>query len=96
MRLLLRYALLALLVSSCTPEIPVRPGFGVSALTPTGNIPPEFIEFNNYDPQVNALLADQMCATPFVRTVDNSVSAVPGEIIAASGHCETHRPFVGN
>ena len=96
MRALCPLAIIGLLLSCCTPEIPVKPGFGVSALSPVGNIPPEFIEFNNFDPQVNDLLANQICATPYVRTVDNSVSAVPGEIIAANGHCQIHRPFVGN
>ena len=96
MRALYSLAILELLLCSCVPEIPVKPGFGVSALNPVGNIPPEFIEFNNFDPQVNDLLANQLCATPYVRTVDNSVSAVPGEIIAANGHCQVHRPFVGD
>ena len=51
------------LCGGCTPYIPVKDDFGTSALKPTGNIPPEFAEFNNYDPRVNALMADQICAT---------------------------------
>ena len=58
--------LLANLAGGCIPYIPVEDAFTTSALKPTGNIPPEFAEFNNYDPEVNTLLADQLCATPYV------------------------------
>src|SRR6266850_7600358 len=54
------------LCGGCTPYIPVKDDFGTSALKPTGNIPPEFAEFNNYEPGVNALLADQICATVYI------------------------------
>ena len=96
MRLLLALALLPAALAACTPEIPVKPDFGVSALQPTDNIPPEFIEFNNYDPGVNPLLADQMCATPYTRDTERTRAAVPGAMIAAKGRCDTHIPFVGN
>ena len=54
---LLAPLLLSGLSAGCTPYIPVKPGFGTSALTPVGDIPPEYGEFNNFDPGVNRLLA---------------------------------------
>ena len=44
-------ALTCLLIAGCTPYIPVKDEFSTSALKPTGTIPPEFAEFNNYDPR---------------------------------------------
>jgi hypothetical protein len=84
-------ALLANLAAGCTPYIPVEDAFGTSALKPTGNIPPEFAEFNNYDPEVSALLADQTCATPYILLKEKSLRAAPGELIAETGRC---RPYV--
>jgi hypothetical protein len=89
LRLLL--VVLANLVAGCTPYIPVEDAFTTSALRPTGNIPPEFAEFNNYDPEVNALLADQVCATPYIPLQEKSLRAAPGELIAETGRC---RPYV--
>jgi len=84
-------ALLANLAGGCTPYIPVQDAFGTSALKPTGNIPPEFAEFNNYDPEVNPLLADQVCATPYIPLQEKSLRASPGELVAVTGRC---RPYV--
>ena len=83
--------LLANLPGGCTPYIPVEDAFTTSALKPTGNIPPEFAEFNNYDPEVNNLLADQVCATPYIPLQEKSLRAAPGELIAETGRC---RPYV--
>ena len=70
MRSLLALVLLAPLAAGCTPYIPERLDFGTSALAPTGDIPPEYAGFNNYDPNVNAVMAQQICATSYVpRTV---------------------------
>jgi hypothetical protein len=85
-------ALVSLLIAGCTPYIPIKDAFGVSALKPTGTIPPEFAEFNSYDPRVNPLVADQICATPYQPQVVRSVTAAPGEIVAASGRCQTYYP----
>jgi hypothetical protein len=90
MRTLSALALFSLLVAGCTPYIPVKDAFGVSALKPTGTIPPEFAEFNSYDPQVDALLAEQICATPYELQVQQSAEAAPGEIVSASGRCRTY------
>jgi hypothetical protein len=86
------FALVSLfvLLGGCVPEIPVRPEFGVSALNPVGNIPPEFAAFNNYEPGTNRLLANQICATPYILEVEHTARAVPGEIIGATGRCETY------
>jgi len=88
--------LLANLPAGCTPYIPVKDAFGTSALKPTGNIPPEFAEFNNYDPSVNALLADQVCATPYIPLEDKSLRAAPGELIAESGRCRPYAVTIHN
>ena len=84
------FALTCLLIAGCTPYIPVRDEFSTSALKPTGTIPPEFAEFNNYNPQVDPLLADQICATPYERQVLKSAEAAPGEIVDATGRCQTY------
>ena len=80
----------------CTPFIPVKADFGTSALQPTGNIPPEFAEFNQYDPGVNALLADQICAAAYVPLDDKSLRASPGELIAAQGRCRPYEITIYN
>ena len=84
------------LVQSCTPYIPIKDDFGTSALKPTGNIPPEFAEFNNYDPGANALLADQICATPYIPLADKSLRGSPGELIAADGRCRLYEVTIHN
>ena len=96
MRTLPALTLITLLAAGCTPYIPVKEVFGTSALKPTGTIPPEFAEFNNYDPRVNALLADQICATPYELTVEKSAEAVPGEIVAARGRCQPYATALAN
>ena len=89
--------LVAALVAGCAPYIPVKDDFGVSAaIAPPGNTPPEFAEFNAYDPAINPLLADQMCATPYQPLGVKVIAAEPGRIIEASGLCVTHIPFWGN
>jgi hypothetical protein len=94
MRTFSALALLSLLVAGCTPYIPVKDAFGVSALTPVGTIPPEFAEFNNYDPRVDTLLAHQICATPYELQVEKSLEAAPGEIVSATGRCQPYaRPL---
>jgi hypothetical protein len=90
MRSLFPLALLLLLVTACTPEIPVKDDFGTSGLKPTGTIPPEFAAFNNYGPGVNPLLAGQICATTYIPLTALSAEAAPGEIAAATSRC---RPF---
>jgi hypothetical protein len=94
--LVLLSSLGAVMMSGCTPSIPVKDDFGTSALVPAGPIPPEFAEFNAYDPTVNPLLADQMCATQYQQLQEKSVSASPGRIIRASGRCRTHVPIFGD
>jgi hypothetical protein len=93
MPLRLGVALLLLLLSGCTPEIPVKPDFGTSALRPTGDIPPEFAAFNNFDAAVNPLLAGQICATPYIRQVEHTARAVPGALVTARGECATYALF---
>jgi hypothetical protein len=83
--------LLCLLAAGCTPEIPVKDEFGVSSLGAVGTIPPEFIEFNRYDPRLNSLFADQICATPYQLQAIKALEAAPGEILAAQGRCQTYR-----
>ena len=83
-------------LGGCTPFIPVVDTFGTSALKPTGNIPPEFAEFNNYDPSVNALLADQVCAAPYILATEKSVRATPGELVAQGGRCELYEIRLDN
>jgi hypothetical protein len=82
--------LLVALVAACTPYIPVEDAFGTSALRPAGTIPPEFAAFNNYDPRVNALLADQLCATPDTLLVTQPAPAAPGEVVGATARCQDY------
>jgi hypothetical protein len=96
MRPLLALAFFSVCLAGCTPFIPVVDRFGTSALKPTGNIPPEFAEFNNYDPAVNALLADQICATPYILQTQKSLRATPGELIAQAGRCEIYQIRLDN
>lgn len=96
MRLFLVLALPAALLWGCTPFIPVKDAFGTSAVKPTGNIPPEFLEFNNYDPQVNGVIADQLCATPYILNAEKSLRATPGEFVAWYGRCEPYQIRLDN
>ena len=93
MRATLALALFCLLAAGCTPNIPVKPEFGVSALQPTGDTPPEFLEFNRYDPRLNPVLADQMCATPPTPEVVKALDAAPGQILAAQAKCARYQPW---
>lgn len=95
MRALLTMLLLSSLVSGCTPYIPVKDDFGTSALAPSGTIPPEFVQFNNYDTGVNRLLAQQICATPYQPLEDKSLGAAAGRLEQARGRCQTHVPLWG-
>jgi hypothetical protein len=85
--------LLCVFAAGCTPYIPIKDEFGVSALRPTGEIPPEFAAFNRYEPRIDALLADQVCATPDRTEVVKALEAAPGEILAAQIRCERYEPF---
>lgn len=96
MRALLAVAVLLPLIAGCTPSIPVRDSFGTSALQPRENIPPEFAEFNAYDPTINPLLADQICATTYQPIEEKAVEASPGNMVAARGRCRTHIPIFGD
>ena len=105
MRALFALLLLPALVAGCTPYIPVKDDFGTSALVADGGvqpagpapgaIPPEYAEFNVYDPGVNQLLADQMCATPYQLLEERGVGASSGRLIQARGRCQTHIPLWG-
>ena len=96
MRILLVFALPAALLGGCTPFIPIEDAFGTSALKPTGNIPPEFAEFNNFDPQANTTIADQICATPHILLTERSLRAAPGEIVTWDGRCEQYQIRLDN
>jgi hypothetical protein len=95
MRSALALALLPILAGGCAPEIPVKADFGTSALRPTGNIPSEFAAFNNFDGAVNPLLLGQMCATPYILQIEATAPAVPGELVAARGQCQTYAASLG-
>ena len=82
--------------AACTPFIPVKDDFGVSATVPAGDIPPDYAEFNVYNPAVASLLSDQICATPYQPFEDKTVAASGGRILQAQGRCATHVPFFGN
>ena len=83
-------------VAACTPFIPAKDDFGTSATAPAGDAPPEFAEFNAYNPGINPLLADQLCATPYEPLEEKNVAASGGRIVQAKGRCATHRPLFGN
>jgi hypothetical protein len=96
MRVFLALAIAFVAASAgCTPHLPVKEGFGTSALVAVGDIPPEFAEFNNYDPAVNTLLADQICATPYQLSEEKAIGGSAGRIVQAIGRCRTHVPFFG-
>lgn len=100
MRALLYFALLsaaivAVLETGCTPVIPVKDDFGTSALAPAPDIPPEFAEFNVFDPAVNDLLADQVCATTYQPLEAKTLGASSGKLVDALGRCRPHVPIFG-
>ena len=95
MRVFLAVTLTVAALAGCTPHIPVKEDFGTSALVAVGDIPPEFAEFNNFDPAVNALLADQICATPYQISEHKAIGASTGRLVQAIGRCRTHVPLFG-
>ncbi|MGC2411779.1 MAG: hypothetical protein WA459_03655 [Stellaceae bacterium] len=95
MRIVLALVILSPLMTGCTPYIPVKDDFGISALAPSGDVPPEFAEFNANDPAVNGLLADQLCATSYQPLEEKSLGASTGRLIQARGRCRTHIPLIG-
>jgi hypothetical protein len=95
MRLLFALALVSPLVASCTPYIPQKLDFGTTAAVPKGDIPPEYAGFNAYDPNTNALVANQICATSYQPGAVTTADASPGALVTASGTCAPHRPFTG-
>jgi hypothetical protein len=96
MRLFILAAVVPTLFVGCTPFIPIKEAFSTSAVKPTGNIPPEFLAFNNYDPQANAVIADQLCATPYILNTEKSLRATPGELVAWHGRCEPYEIRLDN
>jgi hypothetical protein len=95
MRVLFALLIVSPLIAGCTPYIPVKDDFGTSALAPAGDTPPEFAEFNAYDPAVNGLLAGQYCATSYQPLKEQSFGAAPGRLVQADGRCQTHIPLFG-
>jgi hypothetical protein len=81
----------AALLGGCANPIPVRRDVGVSALEKKGEIPPEFAALNNFDPRVNALLAEQLCATPYRVLEQKTMPMEPGALIAWRIACEPYR-----
>jgi hypothetical protein len=95
MRAVLALVLLPSILAGCTPYIPVKDDFGTSALAPAGDMPPEFAEFNVYDPAVNTLLASQLCATPYQPLEEKILGASTGRLVQDRGRCRTHIPLFG-
>jgi hypothetical protein len=95
MRSLFALILVVPLAAGCTPYIPERLDFGTSALAPKGDIPPEYAGFNNYDPSVNAVLANQICATSYQPRQAATTDAAPGQLVTATGNCAPHRVLLG-
>jgi len=96
MRLLFALTLLLPFVAGCTPYMPLKTDFGTTAAVPKGNIPPEYAGFNAYDPNVNPVLANQICATSYQPGYVTTSDANPGQLVTAHGTCAPHRPIVGN
>jgi hypothetical protein len=99
MRVVLVSLLMSAAIAGCTPYIPVKDDFGTSALVPPAasgaDIPPEYAEFNAYDPAVNNLLANQLCATPYQALEVQNLGAASGQLLLARGRCQTHIPIFG-
>ena len=96
MRKLAVFALALPLVAGCTPYIPLKTDFGTSAAVWRGDIPPEYAAFNAYDPAVNPLMAQQICATPHQPSDIRTNAASPGALVTERGTCATHQPIIGN
>jgi hypothetical protein len=86
------YFLLVPLIAGCTPTIPVERDFGTSALSRSGPTAPEFAEFNDYDPSRNALVAAQLCATPYTEIDEKTIPAEPGQMAAWRARCNRYAP----
>lgn len=86
----------AALLGGCANPIPVRRDIGTSALQKKGDIPPEFAKFNNYDPRANALLAKQLCATPYRVLGEKTMPMEPGELVAQRIECMPDRLPAGD
>lgn len=84
------------LVAGCTPYIAEKLDFGTTAAVPKGNIPPEYAKFNAYDPNVNPVMANQICATRYEPSSVTTTDSSPGQFATAYGTCAIHRPFTGN
>lgn len=95
MRVFLAVVLLLSAAVGCSPYIPVKDDFATTALAPAADIPPEFAEFNAYNPGVNALLAAQLCATPYQPLEGQTLGASSGTLVQARGRCQTHIPLWG-
>jgi len=95
MRAFLALALVLPALVGCGTPIPVKHEFGASTLLAVGDIPPDFAKLNNFDPAVNDLLADQICATPSQRLEEKTIAAVPGRFEQLSSRCRTHVPLFG-
>jgi hypothetical protein len=95
MRSLLVLVLVAPLVVSCTPYIPERLDFGTSAAVPKGDIPPEYAGFNNFDPAVNEVMANQICATSYQPRQVTTADAAPGQLVTTTGACAPHTVLLG-
>lgn len=96
MRLLPGLVLVLPLLAGCTPYLPMKADFGTTAWVPTGTVPPEYTKFNAYDPNVNVLVANQICATPYEAAKVTTSSASPGELVTTTGSCARHQPVLGN
>jgi hypothetical protein len=95
MRSWLALTLILPIAAGCTPYIPERLELGISALAPKGDIPPEYAGFNNYDPGVNAVLANQICATSYQPRQVTTADAAPGQLVTATGTCAPHTILLG-
>lgn len=95
MRAVIALAFTAAVAAGCTPYIPVRDEFGVSALVPAGGLPTEFASFNAYNPTIAPLVAEQICATRYTKLADKTLGATPGRLIQSRGRCEPHLPIIG-
>lgn len=96
MRAFFALAVAPLLLVGCTPGIPTDDSFSTSALAPIGPVPPEFADFNSYNPGGNAELQYQMCATSYQPLDRKMLAASPGQLDYTDGRCRTHIPLIGD
>lgn len=96
MRAFLVLALVALVLAGCATPIPSKDDFGTSALIAGGKIPPDFAEFNRFDPAADDYVARQLCATPRLRLEENAMQAAPGQFEQLLARCRTHVPLFGS